>query len=143
MNQMRRRVAACAVLVLLALGCGSPTGAVSGKITVGSKPLPRGLITFLPQTGNRDPFNAAIVNGEYRREGVPCGKALIAIIGSDTTSETGPPKKTGRSDLNPTPKPRWGQKMIIVPARYHSPDKSGFQIDIKKGENTFNADLKR
>jgi hypothetical protein len=134
--------AAFALLALLALfgaGCGQQTGVVSGKVTIEGKPLPRGLITFLSDVGNKDAFNAAIIDGEYRTAAIPCGHAKIMILPTE-----GPPKseKGGGNDLQPGARPAAAAKPVVAD-RYQDPDTSGFEITVKPGDNDFNADLKR
>ena len=66
---------------LTAVGCGSRTVEISGKITYKGKPLtvPRGLVTFVhPTKGN---FTANINSeGSYTISNVPTGEVKIAIM---------------------------------------------------------------
>jgi hypothetical protein len=134
----RAPFALLALLALFGAGCGQQTGVVSGKVTIEGKPLPRGLITFLSDVGNKDAFNAAIIDGEYRTAAIPCGPAKIMILPT-----AGPPKsEKGGNDLQPGARAGAAAKPV-VPDRYQSPDTSGFEITVKPGDNDFTADLKR
>lgn len=134
----RLAVALVAVVALFSVGCGQGTGVVTGKVTLDGKPLPRGLITFLSEVGKKDAFSAAIIDGEYRTDPIPCGPAKVTVIATD-----GPPtEEKGGSDLQAGPRP--GTKtMVVIPDRYQKPDTSGFELTIKPGENPFNADMTR
>lgn len=88
----------CRLLAILALclicGCGdSEEGPqrfqVSGSVNYDGKPVPKGFITFEPdsQAGNKGPGGGApIVNGRYKTEagrGVVGGPHLVRIVGYD------------------------------------------------------------
>lgn len=128
-----------AVSLACAAGCNSDPGkgTISGKITVNGKPLPGGMITFLPEGGKRDPFSAAIVNGEYSVPDVTAGPAKAYI----TSHQGEEPPPIGKGDITPVPRP--GRKgKAEVPAKYGNPDTSGLALTVQKGDNTFDADLK-
>lgn len=82
-------VAVCAVALAVG-GCGPGIPnpyEVSGTVTFGGKPIPKGFITFLPDTtkGNKGPGGGApIVDGEYRTaagKGVAGGPYTVKIVG--------------------------------------------------------------
>jgi hypothetical protein len=124
-------------LLALTAGCGGPgRGSVKGKITVQGKPLPRALITFLPEGGNRDPVNAAIINGEFETPDMPAGLAKAYI----TPPQTEEPPPVDKGDLSPVA--RSGRKgLLVVPEKYGNPATSGLSLTVQKGENKFDADL--
>ena len=75
-------------LRLAAVGPGIPNPyEVSGTVTFDGKPLPKGFITFLPDTskGNKGPGGGApIVDGQYRTpagKGVAGGPYIVKIVG--------------------------------------------------------------
>jgi hypothetical protein len=123
--------------LVFAAGCGSDPGrgSVKGKITVGGKPLAKGAIVFIPTTGNRDPYTAAITNGEYAMPDMPGGPAKVYI--SPPLTEEPPPVDKG--DVVPSARP--GRKKVVVPDKYQNPETSGLSLTVQKGENTFDADL--
>ncbi|HEX3150282.1 MAG TPA: hypothetical protein VHR66_19555 [Gemmataceae bacterium] len=103
------------------------------------KPLTRGLITFLPQSGKNDPINAAIIDGEFDTlMTVPPGVSKIYIIPSSSKPEeaTG-----GGNDLVPKPKSA-AKDPNAVPTKYQNADTSGLTVTVKSGETvTFDKDL--
>ncbi len=126
------------MLLASVVGCGgdSGRGSVKGKITVGGKPLPKGMITFMSEAGNKDPFSSAIVNGDYAIPDMPAGGAKVYII--PPLSDTPPPKDKG--DLTPPPKLGKGPKLVVAD-KYQNAATSGLSLTVKKGENVFDADL--
>src|SRR5262245_18457053 len=136
---MKRLLRVCARLVpgavltlaLFCLGCGG-TGVVSGKVTVNGVALPKELITFLSEVGNKDVYNAAIADGVYRTAEIPCGPAKVIII---PALGEGPPPEAKGIDLRPPVRPVRGKANVQVPAKYQSADTSGLQLTIKPGEN--------
>lgn len=150
MHSWRRSLRSLLFLALAsvsAAGCGGvgggPTGTVSGKVmTSDGKPLAKGLITFLSEVGNKDVFNAAIVNGKYLTSEMPAGSAKV-VITPDLGKSGGQgvsPNKEG-NDLAPRPNPADGNKQIEVPAKYQNADTSGLQFTVQSGENTFDVKL--
>jgi hypothetical protein len=131
-----------AVLVLLLTGCNRPTGVVSGTIHVQGKPVSRGLITFLSEVEERDAFNAAIINGTYRTNPIPCGPARIIVVVTPPADANKPARIRDSGDEQPVLRPGSGKSKSLDLSRYHRPDTSGLQIVVKRGENTFDADLK-
>ncbi len=86
----------CSLLLMLSLicGCGSSEDGpqrfqVSGSVSYDGKPVPKGFITFEPDSkaGNKGPGGGApIVNGKYKTEvgkGVVGGPHLVRIVGYD------------------------------------------------------------
>jgi hypothetical protein len=134
-----RRAAPFAVVLaasLLATSCGGGTGSVKGTITVGGKPLPSGLIVFLPEGGNKDPMNCAIRNGEYETTPMPAGLARIYIIPSSRR-----PQAEGGSDLVPAVREA-ANDPFTVPTKYQTVETSGLTVTVKAGETlTFDKDL--
>jgi hypothetical protein len=124
-----------------AAGCVSPPpGTVSGKVmTPDGKPLPKALITFLSEVGNKDVFNAAIVNGKYLTSEIPAGPAKVVIMPALEHEKAGGAQvPVGKgNDLAPS-----GKKGIEVPAKYQNADTSGLLVMVQSGENTFDVDLR-
>jgi hypothetical protein len=88
---MWRFIAAMALALPLA-GCGSegpPRYELSGTVTFDGKPVPKGFITFTPDTekGNDGPGGGAeIIDGKYRTEsgkGIIGGPHNVRIVGYD------------------------------------------------------------
>jgi hypothetical protein len=134
-----------ALASLSAAGCvPPPTGTVSGIVkTSDGKPLPKGLITFLSEVGNRDVFNAVIVNGKYLTSEVPAGPAKVVIVPDLARSVgTGVSPNQEGNDLVPRRNPADEKKLAEVPAKYQNADTSGLHVIVQTGENTFDVDLR-
>jgi hypothetical protein len=81
------------ILAGLLAGCGGSDGPtrydVSGSVSYDGKPVPKGFITFIPDTdqGNTGPGGGAVIeNGHYETEsgkGVVGGPHIIRITGYD------------------------------------------------------------
>lgn len=111
---MTRRHILCRALAALALmagaaGCGSSTNfEVSGTVTWNGKPVPKGFITFVPDTekGNSGPGGGAeIIDGKYRTprgKGVVGGAYKVQIVGYDGVAykEKGEDVVSGKSLFN-------------------------------------------
>lgn len=123
------------VLVVAAVvGCsnGPRRAAVGGTVSVGGRPLERGIINFLPVEGSRGPgAGGPITNGEYSLE-----DAKGAVVGSCRVEIRGF-RKTGRK-IAPLGTPI-DEEIQVVPVEFN--DKSTLIRDIKDGDNEVNFDL--
>ena len=128
-----------ALIVLAATSCSSSPGAVKGKITVNGKPLASGLISFLPQSGDKNPVNVAIKDGMFESGPIiPSGLAKVYIIPSTTKPE----EKAGGNDLVPTKKTGYAASPDGVPVKYQDANTSGLTVEVKSGQTiTFDKDL--
>jgi hypothetical protein len=81
----------CALLAMVASGCGSDAGgySISGKATFQGQPIPKGYLIFAPDAskGNKGPGGrATISNGTYQSDsgkGVVGGPYVITVYGYD------------------------------------------------------------
>lgn len=78
------------VVSLSLIGCGSKTYPITGTVTFDDKPVPKGLITFIPDSakGNSGVSSiASIDNGAYQikagRNGLVGGAYRIIVVGTD------------------------------------------------------------
>ena len=143
---MYSRTFACRFLCLWAAfvvaGCTGrgPLGAVHGRVSFKGAPLTRGTIVF-EVTGAR-PASAQIVNGQItevttfrRNDGVPVGKAAVAVFAfeppapSAATSKPGEPNYMGMDAKS------------LIPQKYNHPQTSGLTCVIHSGENEIVLDL--
>jgi hypothetical protein len=123
-------------LVLLAAGCGTRFGNVSGTVTQGGKPVAGGTITFYDAAG-RAQSDAIRSDGTYTVSKVATGRAKIAVIlpmnipfaGLDGAGAGGGGMPPG-APKGPAPAPK-----------YSDPDKSGLTCDVTTGEQTYNISL--
>ncbi len=128
------------VVALMPLGCadsGPTKGSVTGKITCGSQPVPKGTITFVSTDPNRrNAIGAIRSDGTYRLQtevpgdGAILGDYQVAISSRDDAILDYTPLKPIR--------PR-----RLIPARYEDPAASGLTATVKKGSNTLNFELLR
>lgn len=103
------RYAVVGLLGIVASGCGGGTNdaperfPISGKVSYDGKPVPKGNITFIPDStkGNSGPSTTvAIVEGMYQsKEGTIGGPHIAQIAGYD-----GIPIPSGEGGENPTGK---------------------------------------
>jgi hypothetical protein len=72
-----------ALAVAGALGCGSKTGKVRGKVTLNGTPVPGGTITFIPDRGKQ---TGGIIaeDGTYIVANVPVGEAKVTVEPAST-----------------------------------------------------------
>jgi len=133
----RRLLAGGAVLVaaLLAAGCGSSKGEVSGKVTFNGEAVGSGLVTF---HGSHSVVAAPIAaDGTFTASKVPAESVKITV-------ETMPPPpgggSTGKSGVqhvgmgaadSPGDKP--AGKYVKIPPKYSLPSTSGLSLDVKSG----------
>lgn len=129
-----------ATIMLLSIGGGCNRGngldlqAVSGKVTLDSRPLDNGTIQFSPTDKQGLLSGSAIAAGEYRipkEKGLPPGKYTVQIssgLHGSAVAPTGPPG---------SPPPPLKER---IPEKYNS--MSQLSIEVKSGGgNTFDFDL--
>jgi hypothetical protein len=129
-----------ATIMLLSIGGGCNRGngldqqAVSGKVTLDSRPLDNGTIQFTPTDKQGLLSGSSIVAGEYRipkEKGLPPGKYTVQIssgLPGSAIAPVGPP-----GFVPPPLKER-------IPEKYNS--MSQLSVEVKSGgDNTFDFDL--
>lgn len=123
------------LLVVMLGGCGEadPLGrrSISGKVTLGGKPLPQGTISFEP-SGKGTSAGATITNGVYSisaESGLPPGGYVVRI--SSPTGGMATPAAPGESDQLATEQ---------VPEDFNS--RSTQKVDVTKdGNSTFDFSI--
>jgi hypothetical protein len=148
------------LLGLLAVGCSSKKGTVSGKVTYNGKPLTKGMVTFLPESGQGGAFSSPIKeDGTYMVSGVPAGKMKIAVVPARVQNKTAMTPQAGKSEngqVSETGKkimPRLAKKFAGVleapkgpssdfPSHYSNPEKSGLEFTVTGGSETHDIELK-
>jgi hypothetical protein len=123
---LARGVLAAALLALA--GCIGGKGEVSGTVTFDGKPLPGGMVTFIPANGKPESCRIG-EDGSYRVANVPTGRAQIKVV-------TQPPVEFGKGE----PFLPLG-KYVQIPKRYSDPESSGFTCDVKRGKQEHNLKL--
>ncbi len=119
-------------LVVVFAGCGKrppPAGDVSGKVTVGGKPVTAGVVKFFPDAG--EPVETSLgPDGAYRATGVPAGRSKVAIETLQFKNLTQPPPAIAKQLGGPR------AKYVPIPAKYEKPDTSGLSVDVRDGKVT-------
>lgn len=118
------------ILMMGAAGCGEKLDRpdlvqVTGAVTYNDKPLPQGVIVFLPAKGR--PASGAIKDGQ--------------IVDVTTYDKTGDGIAPGAYQVTVQSLDKPGADMYtatksLIPTRYNDPVKSGLTADIKPGDNS-------
>jgi hypothetical protein len=122
-------------------GCGSKrelpeTVPIQGKVTYGGHPVPKGTITFQPDSG-QTATGEIQPDGTYRlgtfaeKDGAVPGHHKVMIIANDAD----PTKMPGSSPGYKPPKD-------LVPKKYAQLDTSGLEATVTKEQPTIDFDLK-
>jgi hypothetical protein len=130
---MHRRLLASLVFVIAVFqaGCARPRGTVSGEVTLDGRPLEKGVITFAPIDGDPAQVKVEIKDGKYTLT-TPPGNKRVSISSY---------KVTGKEKVYPDPNsPERDVLSEALPERYNK--KSELTAEVKKGNNTFNWELK-
>jgi hypothetical protein len=71
-------------VLLLCVGCNSTpeTTSISGKVSLGGRPLQEGYITFYPEKGTETTIGAKVVEGHYQIDAITPGKWRVLISGT-------------------------------------------------------------
>lgn len=142
-------------LCILAAGCGSGQGMVSGKVSYKGKPLPSGDVRFFPESGGGSFYSAIGSDGSYSIAKVPLGPAKITVTysresplakanpRSKAAAEKGMKQqqeamKAHRKTPESAPPP---SDVESVPNKYAKPDQSGLKVDVTGGKQAFDINL--
>ncbi|NBO93665.1 MAG: hypothetical protein EBV06_15350 [Planctomycetia bacterium] len=114
---------ACILALSTGIGCSETSKAnVSGKITLDGKPLPEGLIRFLPADGQSQNADATIKDGQYTAT-MPPGEKRVEITA---------PKVVGKRKMYNTPdSPTVDEIAELLPAKYNT--SSDLKLTVKAG----------
>jgi truncated hemoglobin YjbI len=105
------------------------TGSVKGKATFKGEPLPGGVVTFEAEGGGAVTAKIA-EDGTYKADGLKPGKYAVTV---DTELLKPDPAKPA------DPK---APKYVAIPEKYRDAKKSGLSYEVKKGEQTYDIELK-
>lgn len=123
-----------AVVCLCGLwGCGprTPTGRVSGKVTIGAQPVSEADVLLCRSSDGAAIAKASVgPSGEFAFvQPVPTGSYQVQI--ESTAQEEAPIA----GETKPAPKPKF-------PTKYQNCRTSGLTAEVKPGDNTFTFELK-
>lgn len=131
-----RSVAKVALFALLAIGCGR--GDVAGKVTYNGKPLVWGTVQMegsdkLVKYGNIE------TDGTFLVEDLPTGEAKVAVSSINPNSSDFQVRGTENRPAKPRPQIKgW----FPIPAEYQDLSKAKLSYTVKRGQNTYEIDLK-
>jgi hypothetical protein len=114
---------------LLAAGCSSKAGTISGTVTMDGQPLDKGTISFAAAEGAAQPVTAEIVNGSYSTK-LEAGKKFVQISAPLLVGQ--------RKQYNAPDAPTddiWEERL---PAKFHAESK--LEVEVKPGSNSKNWD---
>lgn len=128
------RVAAL-FLVFVCVGCEG-RGNVSGKVTYNNKVLQFGQVMFEGKDGGTRQGSIG-KDGSYAVQDLAVGDAKVAVNSPNPKSIIIVVKGDKKAEPYP-PVPGW----FAIPPKYETMENSGLSYTIKKGENTFDINLK-
>ncbi len=116
-------------------GCGGIYDAsVSGVVTLDGTPLPRGTVSFNPETPGPSSYGQIDSSGRYtvmtgREQGLPPGNYVLTVVANEPPTEPG--KNGGPPPAGKPITPRW----------YRSLSSSGLKYTVEKGSNQIDLEL--
>ncbi len=133
-------------LAITGVGCGGSdypeTFEVRGMVTLGGRPVPDAVVTFIPEDGQRSATGNTEADGSFRLttfalyDGALPGKHGVGIY-----PRNAPPMKGERAPDGSKP----AASTIAatkIPDKYGAPGTSGFTAEVKPdGDNSFTFDL--
>lgn len=138
--------------VLLAAGCGPGQGKVSGTVLFEGKPVPGGIVRFIPTNSRFGVVSAELdESGNFGPLMLPAGEAIVSI---DNRKFAPPPPRVGavppppglsaelRSKMNGSPAarpqpvqdPAVAARYVKIPDRYYQAETSGLKITVGTGD---------
>jgi hypothetical protein len=123
------------VAAIACVGCGGPYDAtVTGVATLDGQPLPRGIVSFAPQTGGPLAYGRIQSDGRFSlwtgmEEGLASGAYAVTVMATEESpdrSQDGGPPPMGK---------------LITPMWYQDPATSGLTFTIESGDNVIDLKL--
>jgi hypothetical protein len=158
---MRRLTLAVSVGIFLGSmeGCSFGNGNVHGQVKYQGKTVVHGSVVMvgdnqMPIVGSIEP------DGAYSIKGVPAGTVRVGVLSPDPAASSNALRRTplhrggarslkakiqsttARNDLQGPPGNTSRAKWFPLPKQYEDPDTSGIVAEIRRGDNTFDIELK-
>lgn len=122
-------LAVSAVFVGLA-GCGSREATVSGKVTLGDKPLTTGTVAFHPVAGGPVTYGTIDSRGHYQLSGrIAPGEYVVTVVATED-----PVTPSNPNQAPPAPK-------LITPVRYGDRTSTDLHFTVNPGPNPIDLPL--
>lgn len=119
-------------LTIAFTGCGPSFGDVRGRVTLGGKPVTKGIVIFLDETNL--PYSGEIQpDGTYSIRKIPAGPVKVYAYTRPPSSATLRTKDPAAPAEKPGPDD--------IPAKYANPETLGLSTTIKSGSNEYNLEL--
>jgi hypothetical protein len=137
-----------ASVMLIGVGCGKPTGAVSGKVYFKDQPLKGGNVTFISLDGKSSATVRIAEDGSYSVPEIPVGDVRIAV---ETKSlKPNPQKEMAKSRMPKDAAPEAGDmygnssadKYVAIPDKFSDPGTSQLMYTVVAGAQEYKIDLK-
>jgi hypothetical protein len=155
-------LAALVFLLPLAAGCGPGQGRVSGRVMFGGKPVPGGLVMFLPADGRSSVVSAEIdQNGNYSAVTLPAGEVMVSVDnrqfaplpprGAPPIPKGLSPEAFGKmgagtggggaSSGNDPGAAARAARYLSIPVRYYTAETSDIRFTVKPGDQQYDVNL--
>jgi len=124
--------------------CGSKsemkTAIVTGKVTLGGRPLPGGMITFVSVSApGKSGVGTIRADGTYEVANAPLGECKVAVSNSSLAQlSTMPAPPAGA----PEPPGVSGQRYVKIDPKYAKPERSGLSTSVASDSHTYDIELK-
>jgi hypothetical protein len=140
-------------LLLVAAGCGSSSGRVSGKVTYKGTTLHGGTVTYYGPGENAWAKTAHIQDdGSYMIDDVPKGASRISVetqtVKPNTAAKSMAARMTKGANIPPemaehSPMAQASQadKYVAIPPKYAKPETSGLTYEVKGGKQEHDIPL--
>jgi len=128
---------ALALTALAAPGCDPSRATVSGKVTLGGKPVTAGTVLFVG-ADNQTATGGLDDEGRYQALRVPMGTVKVAV------QTLRPQQLKAAAEQRPKqapPLPNRLTHLVPVPEKYQSPETSGLTCDVQKTQQDFDIAL--
>jgi hypothetical protein len=143
------------MLVPFIAGCPASRGTLSGQVVYNGKPVPGGLLTFVPSEPGVSPVPARIdENGNYEVQ-LPAGEMQISVDNRELKSSGKPPAlgpppgakipaaaKGDPAATSPSAFQRPPGTYVQLPEKYYRSDTSELKVTVKGGSQKHNVELK-
>jgi len=130
-------------LLVVVLGCDSPTAVVTGAVTYQGKPVTSGVVVFVDDGGRATlPANVR-TDGTFEIKTAPVGRARVSF---DNLAPPPLPKARPGSPLAEDPEFKQMAETVgnytATPPKYKDPAASGIVFELKPGRNECMIELK-